>query len=217
MPRKNKPIWQELGLTPVKSASGARKGFTDKQGNYIPERQFRKMVGTPIKGSQGYKERKAAKEAGKAFRPITQEKIWEEMKEAAKVPGMTLEQFMTGKAHEVAYSERRTQEAHNRYVDKQRKDALEFKRMSGSLTDKQFEIARKDLERNIKARNKILDIKDKLNNPKLSKEKRSQLHKQYREQVKKFKTSQSKLEKKGLVIMDDRPSEESLRYGYYHG
>lgn len=207
--------WKSLGLTPEYSPSGNRKGFTDKAGNYISERQFRKLAGTPMKGSAGYKERQAAKAAGKSFRPISQEQVYKEMQKAAKTPGMTLEEFMTGKSRELAYSERRTQAKHNEFIDSQRKDAINFKKNAGLLTEKQAEQAIKDVNAQAKARDKAQELRDKLNSP-LTPKQREKLEKQYRTQTDKIRKLQDKLEKKGIVILDDKPSAESLRYGYYH-
>lgn len=209
--------WEQLGYSPVYSPSGNRKGFQTKDGSYISERQFRKLAGTPMKGSKGYKERQEAKKAGKNFRPEPVDKIFKDMQEAAKKGGMTLEEFMTGKSREVAYSERRTQESHNRFIDSQRREAIKFKRMAGTLTDKQAAVAERDLNRYIKTRDKLNNIREEIQKGGHSKEKRARLYKQYREEAAKLKRADDKLVKKGLVIMDDLPSGESLRYGYYHG
>lgn len=212
---KKEPAWKQLGYTPEYSPSGNRKGFRDKEGNYIPERQFRRMVGTPMKGSQGYKERQAAKAEGKNFRPMTEKQIEKEMKKAAKTPGMTLEEFMTGKSRELAYTNRRIQSKHNEFLDKQRRDAIEFKKRAGVLTEKQAATAHKDLQKQIDAREKAIKLREQLDNP-LDRKKRERLEKEYRKQADIIRKQQEKLEKKGLVIIDDKPSQESLRYGYYH-
>jgi acyl-CoA synthetase (NDP forming) len=214
---RKKAIWKELGLKEVKSPSGNRKGFIDKEGNYISERQFRKEIAlTPMKGSQGYKERQAAKAKGIDFRPETPKRIMSAMKEAAKIPGMTIEEFTKGHTRDLAYSERRTRESHNRFIDKQRREAIEFKRQTGTMTEKQADVARRDLERQIKAREKALELRDKLDSGKVPREKRAAMEKKYREEAAKVRAAQAKLEKKGIVIMDDKVSAESLRYGYYH-
>lgn len=212
---KREPAWKQLGYTPEYSPSGSRKGFRDKEGNYIPERQFRKLVGTPMKGSQGYKERQAAKKEGKSFRPMTEKQVHAEMKKAAKNPGMTLEEFMTGKSREIAYENRRTLEKHNEFIDNERRKAVEFKRMTGVMTDKQAEKALQEIQEQAQIRDRLQELADKLQQPLTAADRNATL-KEFNKLQKENAKYQARLEKKGVVIIDDKEAGESLRYGYYH-
>jgi hypothetical protein len=173
------------------------------------------MVGTPMKGSQGHKERAAAKKEGINFRPATQKQIHKEMKEAAKKPGMTLEEFMTGKSRELAYENRRTQARHNEFVDTERRKSVEFKRMTGTITDKQAEQALKDIDAQAAVRDKLQDLAEKLRKP-MSDTERNDTLREFNKLQKENKKYQDKLEKRGVVIIDEKEAGETLRYGYYH-
>lgn len=209
-------MWKQLGFKEVKSPSGNRKGFIDKEGRYISERQYRKEYAlTPMKGSKGYKERQEAKKKGVDFRPVTVDKAWKELQAAAKKPGMTLAQFTTGKAPTLSQADKLITAKRNKFIDEQRREAIKFKKLAGVLTPKQAEQSLKDLEKQIKARDKALRLRERLLKP-LGRKEREKLEKQYRKEAATVRKYQDKLEKRGVVLLDDLPSKESLRYGFYH-
>jgi predicted nucleotide-binding protein (sugar kinase/HSP70/actin superfamily) len=128
---------------------------------------------------------------------------------------MTLEEFMTGKSRELAYENRRTQARHNEFVDTERRKSVEFKRMTGTITDKQAEQALKDIDAQAAVRDKLQDLAEKLRKP-MSDTERNDTLREFNKLQKENKKYQDKLEKRGVVIIDEKEAGETLRYGYYH-
>lgn len=201
-------LWKQLGLTPQYSASGKSiKGYTDAEGNYYSERQYRQtFTNAPMKGS-----RKPKTEEEKTQRQINA--AWNQIETAAKKPGMTLKQFMTGKEPEPPRG--RSMDAHNKYVDEYRREAIEFKKMGGAMTKKDADAALKNLEQEIKWRNKAQELHEKLMED-IPREQRRKLAKEYQQATKRYREAHSKLLGKGIMSEEDEPGKESLRYMYYH-
>lgn len=202
-------LWQQLGLIPSYSKSGKSiKGYTDAEGNYYSERQYRqKFANAPMKGSK-----KPITEAEKTARQV--ETAWNQIEQAAKKPGMTLKQFMTGK--EPTPPARRTMEEHNKFVDEYRREAIEFKKIAGVFDKKTAHTALKNLEQEVKWRNKAQELHEKLWNKDLKGETRRKVIKEYQQATKRYKEAHKKLLGKGILSEEDEPGKDSLRYMYYH-
>jgi hypothetical protein len=202
-------LWKTLGLTPQYSASGKSiKGYTDAEGNYYSERQYRqKFTNAPMKGSR---KPKTAEE--KITRQINA--AWNQIETAAKTPGMTLKQFMTGK--EPTPPSGRNLSQHNNFVDAYRRDAINFKKMAGVMDKAAAKSALTNLEQEIKWRDKLLDLNEKLKSGDYKGEARRKLAKEYMQASKRYREAHSKLLGKGIMSEEDEPGKDSLRYMYYH-
>lgn len=207
MPRKT-PRYKELGLTKTKN------GYLDKSGKYIPERQYRKMVGTPIKGSQGYKERKAAKERGEDFRATPAAlKTW-----AKKTRGGTAKWFQTGVQPDVGPEIYNNKEKHFKAIAENRREVIDFKFKTGAITEKQRDKLMEEFREEHFYRDKMAKLYEQLANNSnrpggkmFTNAQRARIEREYQAARRKYDKAREKMDLYGII-----PHDSHLDEGYYH-
>jgi hypothetical protein len=213
------PKWKQLGL----EKSG--QGYIDKQGNYISERQYRKMVGTPAKGSPGYKERMIAKAERAASNRGRQavdklsntererrqfDKIYNFLK---RVPGATERQAKTGKEPHLSPIDKSTRERVNKAIDAHRREVIESKRKYGLIDEKKANSLKASAELEASYREKMARIRERLSeNPNMSAKQRAKLQREYEVYHKQWQKARQNLDKAGVLP----PPSSDFNSGWYH-
>lgn len=174
------------------------------------------MVGTPIKGSPGYKERRAAKARGEDFRATPKA-----LKEYARKRGANLKDYQSGnKDFSLPTHVKQSTKLHNNALFEQRRGAIDLKEKMGIITSKQAEHLRSAFRDEAFYLQKLQRITEMLdfnahtpNGRQFTNAERAKLEREYRRLTKKYDAAHRQLEKYNVVP----PKGSDLEYGYYHG
>lgn len=207
---KHKAPWREKGYKPEYSPSGRLKGFTTPQGKYLSYRQYRKQIGTPIKGSPGYKQRQKAKEKGIDYRPPAGAKLQAMREFAKKNPGATKKWYQSGQ--EPTSPNTRIRTKHNAAVQKQRRESVDFLEQIGELTKKQADKARELIKETGKLRGELARQYDVIHLKPQQRANKEKSIRKYEKKTAKYNKLEQQLRKYGIVMQEDN----YLAHGYYH-
>ncbi len=209
MARKT-PKYAEYGLKKV-----APGKYIDQAGNNVSERQMRKIIGTPAKGSQGVKEYRTERygttqPTSKPKGPSYKERLADFLR---KTPGGTEEWFKTGKQPEIPYYENQTAERHNKQIDKQRREAIRAQRKAGLISETEYNSMMGTLRLQQSYRSKILHIEDKIKFAKdMKTEEIDKLKSEQQIYLNQYRKLDRKMNDYGLV-----PNIDEFKYGWYGG
>ena len=209
MARKT-PKYEQYGLKKV-----APGKYIDQAGNNVSERQMRKIIGTPAKGSQGVKEYRTERygttqPTTKPKGPSYKEKLADFLR---KTPGGTEEWFKTGVQPEIPHNPHMTSREHNKMVDKQRQDAIKAQYKAGliSQSEKNSLLATERLAASY--RDKVLRIEERIKNARdLSGKDYLKLKREQQVYLNQYRKYENKLQNIGAI-----PEIDEFKYGWYGG
>lgn len=202
-----KPKYKQLGLTQVKNDKGSLIGYKDKSGNYIPRRQYDKMIGKPGKGSPGHKERTDVK----------RRKV--DAKSYAKGRGHTLDGLKYGKEPTTPRDVLQTFDKHRAAILHQRMSAIQLKYDEGLIDRKKWQNLRDHAWEEDRLEKKLAELYEKLENnsdkpggKQYSNAARRKVEDEYRKTREKYDRHHRQLDKAKIVP----PKGSDLEHGYYH-